>query len=75
MSETKKRAKVLIDSLSEEDVEVLIEVAERLASWEATQELLQDPEMVEAIRRGLEQIARGETVPLEELRRRAQVQG
>lgn len=68
----KERAKALIDDLAEEDVEVLIEVAERLAEWEATQELLEDPEMVEAIKQGIEQIRQGKTISLEELRQRVQ---
>jgi len=69
MSAVKERARSLIDSLSNEDVELLVRIAERLAEWEATQDLLEDAETMASIKRGLEELARGETVPLEELRK------
>ena len=69
MSAVKERARSLIDSPSNENVELLIKIAERLAGWKATEELLQDQEMMASIKRGLEELARGETVPLEELRK------
>lgn len=69
MSIIKERANELIESLSDEDVEVLIKMAERLAEWEATQELLEDEEMVASIKRGLKDLERGDTLSLEELRK------
>jgi len=69
MGAVKEKARELIESLSDEDVEVLIKMAERLAEWEATQELLEDEEMVASIRRGLEELERGDTLSLEELRK------
>jgi hypothetical protein len=41
MDTVKDRTKELIDLLPSEDVEVLLKVAERLAEWEATSELLE----------------------------------
>ncbi|MCK4394637.1 hypothetical protein KAX17_17175 [Candidatus Bipolaricaulota bacterium] len=69
MSAVQERARILIDSLSDEDVEVLIKMAERLAEWGATQELLEDEEMVASIKRGLKDLERGDTLSLEELRK------
>ncbi len=69
MSAVKERARKLIESLSDEDVEVLLKVAERFAEWEATQELLEDEKMVASIRQGLEELERGDTLSLEELRK------
>ncbi len=69
MSAVKDRARSLIDSLADEDVELLVKLAERLAEWEATQELLEDKEMMASIARGLKELERGETVPLGELRK------
>lgn len=69
MSVVKERARKLISSLSEEDVELLVRLAERLAEWEATQELLEDKEMVASIRRGLKDLEQGDTLSLEELRK------
>jgi len=69
MGAVKEKARELIESLSDEDVEVLIKMAERLAEWEATQELLEDEEMVASIRRGLKDLERGDTLSLEELRK------
>ncbi|MCD5417345.1 hypothetical protein LR021_03140 [Candidatus Bipolaricaulota bacterium] len=71
MSVVKTRARELISSLSDEDVAVLIKIAERLAEWEATQELLEDEGMVASIRRGLEELEQGDTVSLEQLRKSA----
>jgi len=62
MSAIKEKAKELIGSLPEEDVELLIKLAERLAAREATRELLEDEEMMASIKRGLEDLARGDTV-------------
>ncbi|HID33732.1 MAG TPA: hypothetical protein EYP25_04025 [Anaerolineae bacterium] len=70
MSAVKERARNLIDSLSDEDVELLIKIAERLAEWEATQELLEDEGIMASIKQGLEELVRGDTIPLEELRKR-----
>lgn len=69
MSTVKDRAKSLIDLLADEDVELLVKLAERLAEWEATRELLEDKEMMASIERGLKKLEQGETIPLEELRK------
>jgi PHD/YefM family antitoxin component YafN of YafNO toxin-antitoxin module len=69
MGAVKEKARELIESLSDEDVEVLIKMAERLAEWEATQELLEDEEMLASIKRGLKDLERGDTLYLEELRK------
>jgi PHD/YefM family antitoxin component YafN of YafNO toxin-antitoxin module len=69
MGAVKEKARELIESLSDEDVEVLIKMAERLAEWEATQELLEDEEMLASIKRGLKDLERGDTLSLEELRK------
>ena len=71
MSVVKTRARELISSLSDEDVAVLIKIAERLAEWEATQELLEDEGMASSIRQGLEELEQGDTVSLEQLRKSA----
>ena len=69
MNTVKGRTKKLIDFLPDEDVEVLLKVAERLAEWEATRELLEDKEIMVSIKRGLEELGRGDTISLEELRK------
>ncbi|MCK4255901.1 hypothetical protein KAX35_03350 [candidate division WOR-3 bacterium] len=69
MNTVKGRTKELIDFLPDEDVEVLLKVAERLAEWEATRELLEDKEIMVSIKRGLEELGRGDTISLEELRK------
>ncbi|MEA3431530.1 MAG: hypothetical protein U9R01_02455 [candidate division WOR-3 bacterium] len=69
MNTVKDRTKELIDLLPSEDVEVLLKVAERLAEWEATRELLEDKEIMVSIKRGLKELERGDTISLEELRK------
>ncbi|PIP12135.1 MAG: hypothetical protein COT45_02695 [bacterium (Candidatus Stahlbacteria) CG08_land_8_20_14_0_20_40_26] len=69
MNSVKDRTKELIDLLPSEDVEVLLKVAERLAEWEATRELLEDKEIMVSIKRGLKELERGDTISLEELRK------
>lgn len=69
MDTVKGRTKELIDLLPDEDVEVVLKVAERLAEWEATRELLEDKEIMVSIKRGLEELGRGDTISLEELRK------
>jgi len=69
MDTVKDRTKELIDLLPSEDVEVLLKVAERLAEWEATSELLEDKEVMASIQRGLEELERGEVVSLKKLRK------
>jgi hypothetical protein len=65
----KDRAKKIIDSLPNEDVEALLKVAERLAEWDATSEILEDKEIIASIKRGLEELGQGDTISLEELRK------
>jgi hypothetical protein len=69
MGTVQERARILIESLSDEDAEILVRLAERLAEWEATQELLKDKEMVASINRGLKDLERGDSLSLEELRK------
>jgi len=69
MDTVKDRTKELIDLLPSEDVEVLLKVAERLAEWEATSELLEDKEVMASIQRGLEELERGEVVSLKKLKK------
>jgi len=59
MSAVKDRAKSLIDLLSDEDVELLVKLAARLAEGEATRELLDDKEMMGSIERGLKELGGG----------------
>ena len=69
METVKERTKKIIDSLPNEDVEALLKVAERLAEWEATGEILEDKEIMASIKRGLEELKRGDIISLEELRK------
>ena len=69
MSAVKERARSLIDSLSNEDVDLLVKIAERLTEWQATQELLENEGMMASIRQGLDELRRGDVVTLEELRK------
>lgn len=71
METVKDRTKKIIDSLPNEDVEALLKVAERLAEWEATREILEDKEIMASIKRGLEELGRDDIVSLEELRKSA----
>ncbi len=69
METVKDRTKKIIDSLPNEDVEALLKVAERLAEREATGEILEDKEIMASIKRGLEELERGDIISLEELRK------
>jgi len=69
MQTIKERTKKIIDSLPNEDVEVLLKVAERLAEWEATSDTLEDKQLMASIKRGLKELERGDTISLEELRK------
>lgn len=69
METLKDRTKRIIDTLPNEDVEALLKVAERLAEWDATREILEDKEIMVSIKRGLEELERGDVVSLEELRK------
>lgn len=62
MSKVKDQVKTLIDELSDSDIEILIQVAQRLAEWEATQEILDNPELMEGIEEGLKDIEAGRTI-------------
>lgn len=58
--------------LTPQQIEQLADYAEYLQSreeWEATQELLCDPEIKQEIDEGLEQIRKGETRPWREFRK------
>ena len=69
METLKDRTKRIIDTLPNEDVEALLKVAERLAEWDATREILEDKEIMTSIKRGLEELKRGDVISLEELRK------
>lgn len=69
MGTVQERARILIESLSDEDAEILVRLAERLAEWEATQELLEDKEMVASIKRGLKDLEQDDSLSLKELRK------
>jgi len=58
MSEVKDQTKTLIDELSDSDVEALMQMAE----WEATQEVLNSPELMKGIQEGLKDIEAGRIV-------------
>jgi predicted transcriptional regulator len=62
MSEVKDQTKTLIDELSDSDVEALMQIIQRLAEWEATQEVLNSPELMKGIQEGLKDIEAGRIV-------------
>jgi PHD/YefM family antitoxin component YafN of YafNO toxin-antitoxin module len=62
MSEVKDQTKTLIDGLSDSDVEALMQIIQRLAEWEATQEVLNCPELMKGIQEGLKDIEARRTV-------------
>jgi PHD/YefM family antitoxin component YafN of YafNO toxin-antitoxin module len=65
------RLREVIEGLSEQKLEEVIDFAQYLRSkeeWEATQELLSDPEMREDLEKGLGQDREGDTVGWQEVR-------
>lgn len=70
MSTVKERAKALIDELSDEVVLDLLRFVEGLQEWEATSEILEDPEMQKAIEAGKAAMAQGKTVRWRDVKRR-----
>lgn len=71
MSKVKDQTKTLIDELSDSDVEVLMHIIQRLAEWEATQEVLNNPELMKGIEEGLKDIEAGRTVNWRDVKRTA----
>jgi len=71
MSKVKDQTKTLIDELSDSDVEVLMHIIQRLAEWEATQEVLNSPELMKGIEEGLKDIEVGRTVNWRDVKRNA----
>jgi len=71
MSKVKDQTKTLIDELSDSDVEVLMHIIQRLAEWEATQEVLNSPELMKGIEEGLKDIEAGRTVNWRGVKRNA----
>lgn len=69
MASVKQKIRKVIDSLPEDDVEVLLKVAERLAEWQATQEIVRDKELMASIKRGLNDLRKGDIVSLGKLRK------
>ncbi len=45
--------------------------AEELASWEATMDVMSDPQLVKGIREGMEDIKKGRVVSWEEVKKKA----
>jgi hypothetical protein len=70
MSRVKERAKALIDELPDEVVSDLMGFVQRLQEWEATREILDDPEMGKAIEEGKAAIAEGATVRWRDVKRK-----
>jgi predicted transcriptional regulator len=71
MSTVKDQTKKLVDELSDSDIEVLMPIIQRLAEWEATQEILNTPELIEGIKEGLKDIEAGRTVNWRDVKRNA----
>ena len=69
MESVKERTKKIIELLPNEDVKALLKVAEKLAEWEATREVLEDKEMMTSIERGLKDLEQGNTISLEKLKK------
>ncbi len=68
----KAKAKELVDHLSEDKARVAVsflEFLEEKECWEATKEILEDKELVEAIRRGKADVAKGRVRPWREVKR------
>lgn len=42
---------------------------EELASWEATMDVMSDPDLVKSIKRGMEDIKRGRIIPWEQVKK------
>jgi len=59
VSQVKDQTKALIDDLADSDVEILMQIAQRMAEWEATQEILNSPELMEDIEASLKDINTG----------------
>lgn len=60
-SELKKKTKDFIDQLSDEDLEIVLPVARRLAELEATREIEQNEALMKKISDGLEDAKQGRT--------------
>ena len=69
MNILKEKIVSLLDTISEEDMQVLSTVAERLSEWEATQEILEDKKMMVSIRKGLKELEEGQTISLQKLQK------
>jgi hypothetical protein len=70
MSTVKQQAKVVIDELPDEVVSSLLGFMQKLQEWEATREILEDPEMRQAIERGKAAIAQGKMVRWRDVKRK-----
>jgi len=70
MAHVKDEVKALIDQLPEEVLEELKPLLERLSAWEATAEILRDPDMMKQIRQSEEDWRQGQTVAWRDVKRR-----
>ena len=61
----------LIDDLADSDVEIILQIAQRLAEWEATQEVLNGPELMEDMDEGLKDIEAGRVTEWRQIERSA----
>lgn len=71
LSDVKNQTKALIDDLAESDVEIILQIAQRLAEWEATQEVLNSPELMADIDEGLKDIKAGRVTEWRQIQRPA----
>lgn len=70
MSKVKSEIKDMIEELSEDTLEDLKPLLQRISEWEATLEITQDEEMMEQIRKSEEDLKRGETVAWRDVKRK-----
>ncbi len=69
MTRIKEEIKALVDQLSDDVLQELKPLLERLSEWEATFEILQDPDMMEQLRQSEEDWRRGQVVSWRDVRR------
>lgn len=68
LSRGKGERKAFIDDLSDWDVEVLMQIPHRFDEWEATQEILNSPELMKAIGEGLRDVEAGRVTEWHEMK-------
>lgn len=70
MSTIKQQAKAVIEELPDEVVQSLLDFMQKLQEWEATREILEDPQMRKAIAIGKAAIAQGKMVRWRDVKRK-----